>query len=100
MHLFTCTEFTGELGYCSEGDLYFVEKSKLRDLPMWEGDFIFLGLLDTRKDFFSLKLEYKGVDFVFIGIFVILLGCLICLTVLPYKFTSFGIIYDIIFFKI
>ena len=47
-----------------------------------------------------VKLEYKGVDFVFIGIFVILLGCLTCLTVLPYKFTSFGIIYDIIFFKI
>jgi len=44
MHLFTCTEFIGELGCCSEGDLYFVEKSRLRDLPMWEGDFLFLEL--------------------------------------------------------
>lgn len=60
MHLFTCTEFTGELGYCSEGDLYFVEKSRLGELPMWEGDFLFLELLDTREDFFSMKVEYKG----------------------------------------
>ena len=60
MHLFTCTEFIGELGCCSEGDLYFVEKSRLRDLPMWEGDFLFLELLDTREDFFVMKLEYRG----------------------------------------
>lgn len=47
-----------------------------------------------------VKLEYKGLDFVFMGIFILLLGCLICLTVLSYNYPSFGIIYDILFFKV
>ena len=47
-----------------------------------------------------VKLEYKGLDFGFMCIFAILLGGLICLTVLPYNYPSFGIIYDILFFKV
>lgn len=47
-----------------------------------------------------VKLEYKGRDFVFMSIFLLLLGGLICLTVLPYNFESFGILYDILFFKV
>ena len=47
-----------------------------------------------------VKLEYHGRDYIFILIFLILLGMLICLSVLPYNFTSFGIIYDILFFKV
>ena len=31
-----------------------------RQLPMWEGDKIFLGLLDSDVPFFSLKLKYSG----------------------------------------
>ena len=60
MHLFTCTEFTGELSYCSEGELHWVEKERVRELPAWEGDRIFLRLLEEREDFFSLKLTYEG----------------------------------------
>lgn len=60
MHLFTCTEFAGEVGKCSEGTLHWVEKSKVKDLPSWEGDRIFLRLLEERDDFFSLKLVYDG----------------------------------------
>ena len=60
MHLFTATEFTGEIGDCNEGNLCWIEKSKLKDIPMWEGDYIFLDLLEKRTDFFSLKLSYKG----------------------------------------
>lgn len=60
MHLFTCSECEGELTECNEGTLEWIEKSKLRDLPLWEGDFVFLELLNTRKDFFALKLEYKN----------------------------------------
>ena len=59
MHLFTCSEYEGELTECTEGKLVWVEKSELKNLPLWEGDFVFLELLNTRKDFFSLKLEYK-----------------------------------------
>ena len=47
-----------------------------------------------------VKLEYKGIDYGFIFIFVLILGVLVCSTVLPYKLDSFGIIYDIIFYKV
>ena len=47
-----------------------------------------------------VKLEYRGLDFVFMGVFLLLLGGLICLTVIPYNFTSFGILYDILFFRV
>ena len=47
-----------------------------------------------------VKLEYRGADFLFIGIFFLLLCGLICLSVLPYNFESFGIIYDVIFYKV
>lgn len=47
-----------------------------------------------------VKLEYKGLDFAFMAIFALLLGGLICLTVLPYNYDSFGIIYDILFYKV
>ncbi|MBQ8393272.1 MAG: 8-oxo-dGTP diphosphatase [Clostridia bacterium] len=60
MHLFTCTEFTGELSSCPEGELCWVDKAKVRELPMWEGDKVFLDLLDTEQEFFTLKLTYKG----------------------------------------
>ena len=35
-------------------------KEKLRQIPKWEGDDIFLALLDQRVPFFSLKLCYQG----------------------------------------
>lgn len=47
-----------------------------------------------------VKLEYKGLDFVFMVVFALLLGSLICLTVVPYNYESFGIIYDLLFFKV
>lgn len=60
MHLFTCTEFEGTLGNCDEGELVWVSKSELHTLPMWEGDYIFLDLLEKADEFFSLKLTYDG----------------------------------------
>lgn len=60
MHLFTCSEFSGEVGECSEGVLEWIPKSRLMELPMWEGDAIFLRLLDSGRPFFSLKLVYSG----------------------------------------
>ena len=47
-----------------------------------------------------VKLEYHGIDFAFVGLFAILLGGLICLSVLPYNYPSFGLIYNILFFKV
>ena len=60
MHLFTADGFTGELKSCDEGELEWVEKQRLLSLPIWEGDKIFLRLLDSAQPFFSLKLCYKG----------------------------------------
>mgnify|MGYP003326274320 CR=1 FL=1 len=37
-----------------------IEKEKLYSLPIWEGDKIFLRLLDENIPFFSLKLTYEG----------------------------------------
>ena len=60
MHLFTCSDFSGELKACDEGELEWVKKEDLKKLTVWEGDKVFLDLLDKRSDFFSLKLVYEG----------------------------------------
>ena len=60
MHLFTCSDWTGEIKECDEGDLAWVDKQELRRLTLWEGDRIFLDLLEQNEPFFSLKLTYKG----------------------------------------
>ena len=60
MHLFTADAFTGEIRECDEGDLEWIPIGDLRKLPMWEGDKIFLRLLQTNEPFFSLKLVYEG----------------------------------------
>ena len=60
MHLFTVTDWTGVEKECDEGELAWIEKRKLLTLPMWEGDRIFLRLMEERAPFFSLKLVYEG----------------------------------------
>ncbi|MBO5248788.1 MAG: 8-oxo-dGTP diphosphatase [Clostridia bacterium] len=61
MHLFTATKTTGTLNEdCNEGILQWVKKERFAELPQWEGDKIFLKLLDDNVPFFSLKLEYVG----------------------------------------
>lgn len=60
MHLFTCTDWTGTQKECDEGELAWIDKQRLFDLTLWEGDRIFLKLLDTDAPFFSLKLVYQG----------------------------------------
>ena len=61
MHLFTSSDFVGTPSLeCDEGVLEWVKKEDIPSLPIWEGDKIFLSLLDTEKRFFSLKLIYQG----------------------------------------
>ena len=64
MHLFTCTEFTGTLTDCDEGELVWLPKGELLTKKMWAGDRLFLKALDERSDFFSLKLRYRGEELV------------------------------------
>ena len=60
MHIFHTKKFKGELKECDEGVLEWVDIKKLYSLPIWEGDKIFLRLIEQNAPFFSLKLEYIG----------------------------------------
>ena len=60
MFLYTAEGFEGIMHACDEGNLEWVPKGKVNELPIWEGDKIFFRLLEKRQDFFSLKLRYEG----------------------------------------
>ena len=63
MFLFTATDFSGSIptgDACDEGILEWVPKEQVPDLPIWEGDRIFLRLLAEDAPCFSLKLRYEG----------------------------------------
>lgn len=64
MHLYTATEYTGEMTECDEGILEWVEKDRIEDLPIWEGDKVFLSILNANLNFFSLKLVYRGEELI------------------------------------
>ena len=61
MHVFTAKQFSGTPKECDEGELVWVNINDLYSMPIWEGDKIFLKLIeDDNQPFFSLRLEYKG----------------------------------------
>ena len=60
MHLFHAMGFTGALRECDEGVLEWVPVGQVNALPAWEGDKIFLALMQQNRPFFSLKLVYEG----------------------------------------
>ncbi len=61
MHIFHTTDFSGTVkDDCDEGNLEWIDKNRLLSLPLWQGDKIFLKLIDLNVPFFSLKLNYCG----------------------------------------
>ena len=62
MHLFTADGYTGDMLDCDEGELVWIEKEKVYDLPIWEGDRVFFRLLEEDAGFFSVKLVYSEDD--------------------------------------
>lgn len=60
MCLFSSDDFSGEISECDEGKLEWIKKSEFRKLEHWEGDLIFLDLLEKNAPFFSLKLVYRN----------------------------------------
>lgn len=64
MHLFTSRAFEGAIKEnCDEGELLWIEKKRLCDYELWEGDKLFLSLIcDDNTPFFSLKLCYDKND--------------------------------------
>ena len=59
MHLFTASDFTGQLTECDEGELVWVDKKDIMSLNLWEGDRVFLKKLFDDSDVFMIKLIYK-----------------------------------------
>ena len=57
--LYTSDAFSGTPIPCDEGVLEWVDKEKVFDLNLWEGDKEMFRLLNTTKDPFSLKLCYE-----------------------------------------
>ncbi|MBO4324444.1 MAG: 8-oxo-dGTP diphosphatase [Lachnospiraceae bacterium] len=62
MHLYTADAWDGEMRECDEGNLVWVEKERICELPVWEGDKVFFRLLADEEPFFSLKLVYTKDD--------------------------------------
>jgi len=61
MFVYTCDTFEGDpFPECDEGVLAWVPEDRLEDLPMWEGDILFLKPLMMDAPFFSMKLTYHG----------------------------------------
>lgn len=58
MHLFTADKWEGDIKECDEGELVWVDKKDVYNLPIWQGDKIFFELLEKNTPFFSLKLTY------------------------------------------
>ena len=60
MHLFISEQFEGDIKECDEGELHWIEVSKVMDLNMWEGDRVFLPLLLNSNEFIKMSLIYKS----------------------------------------
>jgi 8-oxo-dGTP diphosphatase len=59
MHLFVVTSFLGQEAKTDEGELKWINKYDLLNYPMWQGDIIFLKLLEQDHPFFKLLLKYQ-----------------------------------------
>ena len=56
--LYTAQTDTEHVTSCTEGTLAWIPVDQVSSLPLWEGDRVFLPLLQSRQDCFSLKLDY------------------------------------------
>lgn len=60
MYLYTSDDFLGEVIDCDEGELHWIDKDKIMDLNLWEGDRAFLSLLINTDKFIKMKLIYEN----------------------------------------
>ena len=58
MHLFVIKEVKGNLIDCDEGTLKYIPKNEVLNIPIWEGDRIFLKKLLSNEPYFELELNY------------------------------------------
>ncbi len=62
--VYTSDEFSGTITECNEGELRWIDKDKIKDLNLWDGDRIFLDIMLTSDQLFSIKLAYRGDEIV------------------------------------
>lgn len=61
MYIYTSKDYSGDIIECNEGDLVWVNKDKILDLPLWEGDKYFLEpLLNNNENYFIMRLIYEN----------------------------------------
>lgn len=60
MHLYVVDQVKGSIRECDEGELQYIDIDKMDELPMWEGDKIFLQYLKENRPYFELELVYDG----------------------------------------
>ncbi len=60
MYLYTSDDFLGEVIDCDEGELHWIDKDKIMDLNLWEGDRTLLSLLINTDKFIKMKLIYEN----------------------------------------
>lgn len=60
MFLYKVTSFSGQLKECDEGELVWIDKKEIQNLPMWDGDRTFLPVLDMEGGPFKTDLLYEG----------------------------------------
>ena len=61
MYLYSASGFEGEVDFnCPEGELRWIDKDKIMDLNLWEGDRLFLKDLLEGKDEINMTLTYEG----------------------------------------
>ncbi len=63
VYVFTADKFNGTLKKsCHEGDLHWIENAELMNLPLWDGDRVFMKWLDSEQ-FFSGNFVYSSSGF-------------------------------------
>ena len=60
MHLYTSDDFSGNIKECDEGKLEWIDKKELYSLTLWEGDKLFLKMIETPSEFFNMTVTYQG----------------------------------------
>ena len=60
MYLYKAERLSGDIIPCDEGTLEWIKKDRVLSLPIWEGDRLFLKLLQEDAPFFTMSLTYEG----------------------------------------
>ena len=61
MYTYTSDDFSGEVDFdCNEGTLKWIKKGELFNLPVWEGDKLFIEPILNNENYFEITMRYEG----------------------------------------